>query len=80
MGVLWPGVLFLQETMVPASDACIPFLKIASTWHVCVVDATGLSGGTLVAWNPLVDSMKDFTTCAGILIEGHFLGFAKKDK
>ena len=70
-----PLVILIQETMCSASMACEIFLKIKPSWKCCALGAYRLSDGLLVAWGPAQSSFKHFSTVAGILIEGHFLGF-----
>lgn len=66
LDVVKPCVVFLQETMAKSVDACNFFLHIKSDWQVCALDARGHLGGTLVAWNPLVASLKAYHHFAGI--------------
>ena len=73
--VIRPGVLLLQEYMILANSTCEFILKIKSTWKTCALAAIGLSCGTLIAWDSEVAYLKDFVTCAGILVEGKLKGF-----
>ena len=63
--------------MKNAGYACDYFLKLRPSWRVSAWDSNGLSGGTLVAWNPQMADLKAFITTAGIMVEGHFLGYLK---
>ena len=40
-------------------------------------DSNGLSGGTLISWNPQVSDFRDFITDAGILMVGFVQGYSK---
>ena len=64
-------VILLQETMTNAGSACEYFLKLKPAWRVSSWYSNGLSGGTLVAWNPQVTDLKAFITTASIMVEGH---------
>ena len=44
-----PRIVMLQETMMSTSSSCDFFLRIKPYWRVCTFDATGHSGGTLIA-------------------------------
>ena len=44
---------------------------------MCCIDAEGLSGGLVAAWNPKNYFFKPFMTCVRILLEGKVLGFEK---
>ena len=46
------------------------FLCLIHGLWVSVVDALGHSGGTLVAWNPLLADLKVYNSCASILLAG----------
>lgn len=55
-------------------STCDYFLHLCLGWHVSALDALGHSGGTLVAWNPLLADLKAFNTFAGILLFGKLKG------
>ena len=72
------AVVFLQETMSLGANACDYFLRLRSSWRVCARDASRLSSGILVAWNPLVADFRAFDSVVGILLKGNFLGFKEQ--
>ena len=72
--IVHPSVVLLHETMTSSLVSCNYFLKVKPHWCVCIVEF-GLSGGTLVAWNPIEADMKAEYTIACILIEGKLKGF-----
>jgi len=63
--------------MISAHDAILSFLKIRPHWRVSTIDAQGLSGGLLTAWNPDFGELKAYHTIAGLLVEGHIKGFTE---
>ena len=64
--------------MVSAHIACSFFLKIKLDWEVASVDAMGLSGGLLVAWDPSNSKLKAFVVQVGILMTGFFKDFTEE--
>ena len=73
---LKPDVILLQETMCSSLPALLAFSKILPSWEFCAVDALGLSGGILTAWNPRVVRCKAFRIYAGLLIQASFRGLS----
>ena len=71
-------VILLQETMVCAADAIKYFLMVRPNWRVAAIDANGLSGGILTAWNPAFGDFDAFVTVAGLLLDGFVRGFGEK--
>lgn len=63
-----PAMILLQETMVSAVVVVSFFLRMKPSWHVCALDACGLSGGTLVARDPRLADFTSFASVAGILV------------
>ena len=51
------------------------FLKLRPSWFVSTLDAYGHSGGTHVGWNPVLEDLCAYQTCAGILLQGRLKGF-----
>ena len=47
-----PDILLIQETMVSSEKVIEVFSKVVGSWHMSAVDAIGLSGGLMSAWNP----------------------------
>ena len=64
-------IFLLQETKVEAIKVCEYFLRIKPGWRVSTLDSTSLSGGTLVAWNPVVGDFSPYRTYVGILLSGY---------
>ena len=58
----------IQEAMCSSSPSLLTISKILPTWEYCAISASGLSGGLLIAWNPLLIKCKAFQTCAGLLV------------
>lgn len=72
-----PDLILLQETMESGDKARSFFNKIKLGWMICTVDAVGLSGGLLAAWNPLVFKLCPSVTSLGILLSGNIRGLEK---
>ena len=68
-------IFLLQETKIEEVKACEYFLRIKPGWRVSALDSADLSGGTLVAWNPVVGDFSPYRTCAGILLSRYCKGF-----
>lgn len=73
-----PSVLFLQETMHSAEDAIYLVHNIRPRWRFCAIDSNGLSGGILVAWDPLEADLVPYSACAGIALIGKIRGFGQE--
>lgn len=69
-----PYIVFLQETMTTGDNACDLFLKLKPAWNCCGVDANGMLGGLLVAWNLVFADFSPIHTIVGIKIEGRIRG------
>ena len=73
---LGPDMILLQETMCSTYPALLAFSKLLHSWEFYAISASGLSGGLLMAWNPLRVKCRAFETCAGILVKASFCGLA----
>ena len=73
---LKPDMILLQETMCSFSHALNLFSKLKPGWELCSIDSTGLLGGLLLGWNPLLIGCKAFTSYAGILLKANFKGIS----
>ena len=69
-----PDMILLQETMCSSYPALLSFSKILPNWEFCAIDALGLLGGLLKAWNPFLVRCHAFETAAGILLKSNFRG------
>ena len=69
-----PDMVLLQETMCSSFPTLHAFSKILPNWEFCAIDASGLSGGLLTAWNPMMVRCRAFKTVAGILVKASFRG------
>ena len=69
-----PDMILLQETMCSSYPALLAFSKILPNWEFCAIDASGISGGLLTAWNPLSVRCCAFETVVGILVKADFQG------
>ena len=47
-----PDIILLLETMCDHFTSLCLFAFIKPSWEFCAIDALGLSGGILSAWNP----------------------------
>ena len=74
---LRPDMILLQETMCCHAHALYLFSKLKPSWEFCASDASGLSGGLLVGWDPHLVHCKAFTSLAGIALKAIFKGLAK---
>ena len=63
-----PDILLIQETMVSSEKAIEFFSKVVGSWYMSAVDATGLSGGLLSAWNPNKANFEVYKSVAGIIL------------
>lgn len=61
--------------MISSVSAVNFFLKLKPGWLAIDLDAIGLSGGTLLTWNPCMANLRAYNSCAGIMVEGFFKGF-----
>lgn len=59
-----------------AEKARLCFNSIRKYWVICSMDAVGLSGGLLSAWDPKIFQLSAFTTHLGFLLEGNIRGFS----
>ena len=55
--------------MVSAQKDCTFFLKIKDEWEVASMDASKMSGGLLVAWNPRKGKIKSFLVSKGFFYQ-----------
>ena len=69
-----PDIILLQETMCDHFTALHLFAFIKTGWEFCAIDALGISGGILLAWNPCLIRCKAFHSFAGILLSASFKG------
>ena len=69
-----PDIILLQETMCDHISTLRLFAKIKPGWEYCALDAHGLSGGILSAWNPRLIRCKAYHSFAGILLSASFKG------
>lgn len=53
-----PQVVLLQETMLSSVSTVNFFLKLKPGWLATDVDTIGLSGGTLLTWNPCMANLR----------------------
>ena len=67
-------MILLQETMCSTYPALLAFSKLLPIWEYCATSTSGLSGGLLIAWNPLRVRCRAFETFAGILVKADFRG------
>ena len=67
-------MILLQETMCSTYPALLDFSKLLPSWEFCAINASGLSGGILSAWNTHQVRCRAFETVAGILLEASFRG------
>ena len=59
--------------MVSSVKAIEVLSKVVGSWHMSVVDATGLSGGLLSAWNPQKAIFDVYKSVASITLRGRYL-------
>ena len=71
---LRPYMVLLQETMCSTFPALFAFSKLFPSWEYYAIDAKGLSGGLLSAWDPLKVRCRAYHTCVGILLQASFRG------
>ena len=70
-------MILLQETMCTSYQPLVMFSKFKPRWEFCVVDVSGLSGGLLAGWNPLLVCYKAFSSFAGIILKASIKGLSK---
>ena len=54
------------------------FTKVVGSWYMSVVDATGLLGGLLSAWNPNKANFEVYKSVAGIILQGRHIDGVQK--
>jgi len=69
-----PKIIFIQETMHSASVTLAFFRRMFPFWHMVATDASGLSGGLAVMWDPAWINAIAFKCYAGILISASVRG------
>ena len=69
-----PDIILLQETMCDHITALRLFVYMKSGWEFCAIDALGLSGGILSAYNPILIRCKSYNSFVGILLTACFKG------
>ena len=67
-----PEIILLQETMCDNFFALRLFAKTKPGWEYCALDAHGLSGGILSAWNPCLIQCKAYHSFSGIILYASF--------
>ena len=81
LGILFsnlsPDMILIQKTMCYYSQSLLLFSKLKPGWEFCASDASGLFGGLLVGWNPLMVRCKAFTSLAGIILKATFKGLSE---
>ena len=68
--------ILLQETMCNFTQSLLLFSKFKPGWEFYAVDASVLSGGLLVGWNPLLVCCKEFSSIAGIILKDFIKGIS----
>ena len=56
------------------------FSKVVGSWYMSTVDASGLSGGLLSAWNPKKANFDIYKSVAGIILQGRHLNGVQEIK
>ena len=69
-----PKIIFIQETMHPASVTLAFFRKMFPKWHMVATDASSLSGGLAVIWDPTWIKASAFKCNVGIFISASIRG------
>ena len=69
-----PDIILLQETMCDHFTTLRLFSFMKPGWEFCAIDALGLSGGILSAWNPRLVRCKSYHSFVGILLSANFKG------
>ena len=69
-----PDMILLQETMCSSFPTLHAFSNLLSSWELCAISASSLSGGLLTAWDPHRVRCHAFATVAGILVKVVFRG------
>jgi hypothetical protein len=72
-----PNVILLQETLTTDQKSRAFLHSFRSSWVTAAVNATGSSGGLLVAWDPGFFDLVPSLTCGGILLLGRCLATNK---
>ena len=72
-----PDMILLQETMCNFSQALLLFSKLKPRWEFYALDASGLSGGLLAGWNPLLVHYKAFSSLASIILKASIKGISE---
>ena len=67
--VLNPDMILIQETMCNFSQALFLFSKLKPRWVFYALDSSGLFGGLLSCWNPLLVWCKAYSSFVGILLK-----------
>ena len=60
--------------MCSSYPTLLAFSKTLSGWEFCVTNASGLSSGLLIGWNPHIVRYNAFETVGGILVHANFRG------
>ena len=68
-----PDIILLQETMCDHFTTLRLFSFMKPGWELCAIDALGLSGGILSAWNPRLVRCKAYHSFVGLLLSASFL-------
>ena len=74
LNIVHPIIILLQKTMFSSFNVCEYFLKIKPLWRCCDLDASGMFGRLLLAWNPAKANFKPFSMVAGLPMEGKVRG------
>ena len=69
-----PDIILLQETMCDHFISLCLFAFMKPSWEFCAIDALGLFGGILSAWNPRLVRCKAYHSFVGILLSASFKG------
>ena len=72
-----PDMILLQEIMRTSYQSRIMFSKFKLGWQFYAVDTSGLSGGLLASWNPLLFHCKAFSSFAGIFLKASIKGISE---
>ena len=71
---LKPDIILLQETMAESCKAIDFMSGIVGNWFMSAIDAVGLFGGLLLAWDPKKASFDAFNSYASISLQGRIVG------
>ena len=72
-----PDMILLEETMCNYYQSLLMSSRFKLGWELCDVDASGLSGGLLVGWNPLLVCCKAFSSFGGIFLKASIKGLSE---